>query len=95
MAQTGAQPGNKNAAHDKPWAKAIARALEKRSRVAQMEALDEIAEKLLANCDAGDLASMKEMGDRLDGKAHQSISGPDGGSIPIGIDVSYVKPSSG
>ena len=84
--------GNSNATKSKPWAKAIERALDKRSRVKQMEALDELAETFLAACDAGDLAALKELGDRLDGKANQSISGPEGGAIPIGIQVSYERP---
>ena len=54
---------------------------------------DELAEKLLSACDAGDLAALKELGDRLDGKANQSISGPDGEAIPVGIKVSYERPS--
>ena len=88
------ESGNPNGAR-KPrrWAAAIDKALENRSRAKQVEALDELAEKLLSACDAGDLAALKELGDRLDGKANQSISGPDGGAIPVGIQVSYERPS--
>lgn len=89
----GAPEGNQNAAKGTPWRHAIRRALENRSRIAQKEALDDLAEKLLAACDAGDLTALKELGDRLDGKANQSISGPDGGAIPVGIQVSYERPS--
>ena len=85
--------GNQNAVKGKRWAQAIDRALAERSRVMQVEALDELAEKLLSACDAGDLAALKELGDRLDGKANQSISGPDGEAIPVGIKVSYERPS--
>lgn len=85
--------GNSNATKSKPWARAIERALENRSRAKQLEALDELAETFLAACDAGDLAALKELGDRLDGKANQTISGPDGGAIPVGIKVSYERPA--
>ena len=85
--------GNQNAVKGKRWAQAIERALERRSRREQIDALDRLAEKLLSVCDAGDLAALKELGDRLDGKANQSISGPDGTAIPVGIQVSYERPS--
>lgn len=67
----GAPLGNSNATKGKPWAAAIARALAKRSRVDQKEALDELAEKLLCLCADGDLQALKELGDRLDGKPKQ------------------------
>lgn len=89
-----APEGNQNAVKGKRWAQAIARALDERSRSKQVEALDELAEKLLSACDAGDLAALKELGDRLDGKANQSISGPDGDAIPVGIKVSFERPVS-
>lgn len=71
----GAPIGNTNAAKSKPWAAAINRALAKRSLIAQKEALDELAEKLLSNCEAGDMSALKELGDRLDGKPAQAIIG--------------------
>jgi hypothetical protein len=42
-----------------------------------------MAEKFLKSCDEGDLASFKELGDRLEGKAAQSVemSGPSGEPI--------------
>ena len=89
-----APQGNQNAVKGKRWADAISRALEERSRAKQVEALDELAEKLLAACDAGELAALKELGDRLDGKAHQSVSGPDGKDlIPPVMRWEHVKPS--
>lgn len=91
--ERGGQPGNQNATKGARWSDAINRALEKRSRAAQINALDELAEQLLLKCDEGDISALKELGDRLDGKAHQSISGPEGGAIPVGIQVSYERPS--
>lgn len=70
----GAPEGNQNAASKKPWAAAIARALQKRSVVTRVEALDELAEKLLGLCDIGDLGALKELGDRLDGKVSQDVN---------------------
>lgn len=75
--------GNNYAAKDKVWARAIKRALEKRSRSDQLEALDDLAEKLLTLCQEGDMSALKELGDRLDGKPTQAteLSGPNGGPV--------------
>lgn len=73
--------GNNYAGKEKVWAKAIKRALEKRSRVDQVEALDALAEKLLAKCDEADMGALKELGDRLDGKPAQTIDATVRGSL--------------
>jgi len=70
----GAPAGNQNAVKAKLWSAAIHRALDKRGAGDRMKALDELAEKLLANCDQGDLSALKELGDRLDGKAAQAVT---------------------
>lgn len=64
--------GNRNAAKAKQWAAAIERALDKRGAGDRLKALNELAEKFLACCDLGDLQALRELGDRLDGKSHQS-----------------------
>lgn len=66
--------GNQFATKSRLWRQAIERALGNRSRVDQVEALDALAEKLLARCDEGDMAALKELGDRLDGKPAQSVT---------------------
>lgn len=71
----GAPAGNQNAAKAKMWSAAIHRALEKRGAGDKLKALDELAEKLLVNCDQGDLAALKEFGDRIEGKPAQVIAG--------------------
>ena len=48
-------------------------ALTKRHPQGRMAALEELAEKLIAAVEAGDVPAIKELGDRLDGKPHQSI----------------------
>ena len=75
MSDVGGQPGNQNAARGRVWRDAINRALENRSRVDQVHALDVLAEKLLAKCDEGDMQALKELGDRIEGKPAQPISG--------------------
>lgn len=73
MAERGGQPGNQNPAKGKLWQAAILRALEARSRIDRKEALDTLAEKLLAKCDEADLQALKELGDRVDGKPSQEM----------------------
>lgn len=81
----GGQPGNQNATRGRVWRDAINRALEKRSKAEQIEAIDELAEKLLERAEAGDIAALKELGDRLEGKPTQTIAGdPDN---PLGFSV--------
>lgn len=75
MAEIGGQPGNKNAARGRIWRDAITRAVSKRSKSDALEALDDLAEKLLVAADAGDIQALKELGDRLEGKASQPIEG--------------------
>lgn len=81
MAERGGQPGNNNASKGRPWRDAIGRALAKKSRVEQIEALDVIAEKVVDAALAGPshekgdpwLSAIHELADRLDGKAAQQI----------------------
>lgn len=75
--------GNRNAAKAKLWQAAIERALEKRGGGDKIKALNELAEKLLLNCDQGDLAALKELGDRLDGKPAQAIVGEEESPLQI------------
>lgn len=83
----GAPKGNKNALSKKPWAAAIERALEKRSLTKKREALDDLAEKLLKQCDKGDVTALKELADRLDGKSVQFVAA----EVDTTVTVEIVK----
>lgn len=68
--QVGAPPGNTNSSkNNRLWAETIKRA------VAQSDGkrLRAIAEALLDKAEQGDIAAIKELGDRLDGKSMQAI----------------------
>ncbi len=65
----GAPKGNKNATKSKKWTNAL-----RDYAIAHPEALGEMASKAFEMAADGDLQAMKEIGDRLDGKAHQSAS---------------------
>ena len=67
MAQRGAQKGNKNAAKGRTLSKMLQKRLEER---AEQEAL---MDTLLNRALEGDMVAIKEVFDRIDGKAQQSI----------------------
>jgi hypothetical protein len=79
VAESGGQPGNQNAAKNKAWRSALDRAIAqddgKRLRAA--------AEKLLDLAEAGEAWAVKELGDRLDGKAAQAIINADGENFRV------------
>lgn len=90
--------GNKNAARAKVWRAAIERALDRRTsrRDDGVLEIDALADKLLEAVATGDLAALREFGDRMDGKPAQAIVG-DADSDPIQITgrINLVKPNGG
>ena len=81
----GAPLGNNNAGKARVWTAAIQRALDRRSRADQIHELDQLAELLIDLCKQSDLGALREFGDRMEGKPHQSISGTDGGPMIVEI----------
>lgn len=85
MSQGGAPIGNKNAAKAKAWADALRKALAQYEAdgIPQGQALSKIAERVVIQALAGEKDAIQEIGNRLDGKAAQSVemSGPDGGPV--------------
>lgn len=81
--------GNQNAVKAKRWQQAIDRALEKRSKAAGIAELDRLAEEFLdtvlrmGNGENPSVTGYKELGDRLDGRSGQEITGADGGPLVI------------
>lgn len=79
----GAPIGNVNAIKGKPWGDALRRALARRE-ADNRPGLNAIADVLMDKALDGDMAALKELGDRLDGKAAQSIGGdPEGAPIKL------------
>lgn len=98
MGERGAPLGNQNAKKGRVWSQAIERALAKRSRADQIDAIDVLAEKLLTLCDQGDLQALKELGDRMEGKAAQgvTVSGDEENPLRItGVTRKIVDSSTG
>lgn len=79
--------GNKNAAKGNKWKTAIEHVLEnyETDQVRKGLALREIARKLIDTALEGDMQAIKEIGDRLDGKPVQAVTGEGGGPLTIEI----------
>lgn len=80
-------PGGRVA--DKPWREAINLALKDKDP----KRLRKIAETLVTLATGGDLAAIKEIGDRLDGKPAQQtiVTGEDGGAVQHEHKVTRVE----
>lgn len=72
MGKRGAQPGNRNAKKGALFRDALHKAL-----VRDKGSLERIVSALVARACEGDLAAIKEIADRLDGKPSQAITGSD------------------
>lgn len=71
MANVGGQEGNTNSCkNNRLWADTIRRAVVQ----SDPDRLRRLAEALLTKAEEGDMAALKELGDRLDGKAAQSVT---------------------
>jgi hypothetical protein len=73
--------GNKNAVKNRPWADAINRAL----LAEDGKKLRELADRIIERAKEGDVAALKEIGDRIDGKVAQQINhaGADGEDLVV------------
>ncbi len=77
--KSGAQPGNKNGAKGKIWSDAIRKAVMEKADGDDGEGVKKIklmARALVEKGLSGDIAALKEVGDRLEGKPAQVIQGP-------------------
>ena len=83
----GAPIGNKNSTKDKRvWGKVV----RKLAVQEDYKRIHNVAEALFRKAEEGDIAAIRELGDRIDGKSEQTISGDTDAPITIvvktGID---------
>lgn len=101
----GAPKGNQNARKGHMWREAVRYALAQQGRdvepeydgePADMRGLRTVACKFMDACVEGEPWAMKDLADRIDGKAAQALqlSGPDGGDIPLSGTVVFKKVKS-
>ena len=85
MASLGAQLGNNNASKGTQFRDALRKALAsyKTGTIKRKKALHHVAKSLINKAIDGDIAAIKEIGDRLDGKPAQAITGPQGEPISL------------
>lgn len=87
----GAPKGNKNSSQsNRLWTDTIRRALVQ----SDAKKLRAIADKLVEMAEEGNIMAIKEIGDRMDGKAAQMILGPgeDGEhTVNASVTVNFVK----
>ena len=78
----GAPLGNKNGAKEnRLWGEAIRRAVTQRDG----ETLRALADKLIEKAAEGDVPALRELGDRLDGKPHQSADLTLDGNLTVNV----------
>ena len=89
MAERGAQPGNQNAAKSRMFYDKLRLVLTQ-----EPHRLRDIAEQLVKKAEEGEPWAIKELIDRVDGKAHQAVAleNSDGSPLLTGIQVTFVKP---
>ncbi len=93
MAFVKGQSGNPGGKTKRPWRDAIERAVARAvTGKVDYAKLDELADQLIAVASAGDIQALKEIGDRLDGKPAQALTGPDGEKLIESITVTFVNP---
>ena len=85
----GAPLGNKNAAKSRMFYDKLRLVLTQ-----EPHRLRQIAEQLVSKAEAGEPWAIKEIMDRMDGKAHQAVSveNADGSPLLSGIQVTFIKP---
>ena len=75
------------------WKQAVNKAVSKPSGRSKLTMLEVVADKLVDLAASGDIAAIKEIGNRLDGMAHQSISvDQQGNDRSITVQLSFIKP---
>ncbi len=87
MTQRGAPLGNTNAQKGKIWTAAIQRALARRDKCRSdgIKEIDALADELIKAVASGDLAALKEFGDRLEGKPVQQIDANVDASLTVEV----------
>lgn len=75
----------------KAWADAVRRASHALDPKTKAKKLDLLARSLVTAGLAGDVSALKEIGDRLDGKVPQAVTGEGGG--PVALAITWLPPS--
>ena len=85
--------GNQNAAKAKRWQKALERALARKFGDVD-DGLTEIAAHVVNAAERGDKDAWAEIGNRIDGKPAQAITGEDGGAVKFEVIAPWMATSA-
>ena len=90
MSSGGAPIGNQNAAKSRMFYDKLRLVLTQ-----EPHRLRDIAEQLVKKAEEGEAWAIKELIDRVDGKAHQAVAleNADGSPLLTGIQVTFIKPN--
>lgn len=80
-ATRGAPKSNNNAGKNKPWTDALKRALLRN----EGKDLEAIAQKVIEMAKDGDIQAIREVGDRVEGKAVQSLEAKVDASVTVEV----------
>jgi hypothetical protein len=80
--------GNTNAAKSRMFYDKLRKCL-----VQEPHRLDKIVDQLVTQAELGESWAVKEIIDRLDGKAVQTLENGDGSPLLAGINVTFVRPA--
>lgn len=83
--------GRPKGSSPKAWEDAVRRASHAIDPKAKAKKLDLLAKALVEAGLGGDVSALKEIGDRLDGRVPQALTGKDGG--PIAMAISWLPAS--
>lgn len=72
---------------EKIWRDAVMRAVKRRNSKEEPQALEKLADELVATALAGDVTALKEIGDRLDGKPTQQLQHSGDAQSPLVVNV--------
>ena len=91
---TSFKPGNTVSADGRRWHQAIKQAALRQHGRSKVTMLEKAADALVQLAVDGDIGALKELGNRLDGMAHQSVSVDNtGNNRSITVQLSFVKPA--
>ena len=91
---TSFKPGNTVSADGRRWHQAIKQAALRQHGRSKVTMLEKAADALVQMAVDGDIGALKELGNRLDGMAHQSVSVDNtGNNRSITVQLSFVKPA--
>lgn len=78
---------------DKVWREAVMRAVARRNSKKDPQAIEKLADSLVAKGLDGDVSALKEIGDRLDGKPSQGVDISGGMNLTVEIVRFADKPA--